>query len=92
MGGPFYLGVDGGGTKTVALVADGAGRVIGRSEAGASNLHSEGREAAETAYHGHVAIQVHYGCDWCPPRLRRAAVAASAAMSTSIPALSMAGT
>lgn len=35
---PFLLGVDGGGTGCRAAVADGAGHVLGRGEAGPSNI------------------------------------------------------
>ncbi|MBL8094965.1 MAG: hypothetical protein JNL73_12425 [Anaerolineales bacterium] len=45
----YLLGVDGGGTQTTALVADGAGRVLGRGGAGSSNLHAAGEAAAMTA-------------------------------------------
>jgi N-acetylglucosamine kinase-like BadF-type ATPase len=38
----FFIGVDGGGSKTVALVADSDGRVKGRGEAGTSNHHVAG--------------------------------------------------
>jgi len=38
----FFIGVDGGGSKTVALVADDKGRVKGRGEAGTSNHHIAG--------------------------------------------------
>lgn len=38
----FFIGVDGGGSKTVALVADGAGRIKGRGEGGTSNHHVAG--------------------------------------------------
>ncbi len=44
-----FLGVDGGGTQTTALVADEAGRVIGRGGAGSSNLHAAGEAAALSA-------------------------------------------
>lgn len=39
---PWILGLDGGGTKTVACAADLAGRIIGRSERGAANYHVVG--------------------------------------------------
>ena len=45
----FYLGVDGGGTHTVALLGDHTGRILGRGEAAASNIHSAGAEAAREA-------------------------------------------
>jgi N-acetylglucosamine kinase-like BadF-type ATPase len=37
----LLLGVDGGATKTVALVADSAGTVLGAGRAGSSDIHSE---------------------------------------------------
>ncbi len=39
---PWILGLDGGGTKTVALAADLAGRTLGRCERGAANYHVVG--------------------------------------------------
>ena len=44
-----FLGVDGGGTQTTALVADQSGRVIGSGRAGSSNLHAAGESAALAA-------------------------------------------
>lgn len=43
------LGIDGGGSKTVALVADENGRVLGRGETGPSNYHNIGVNAAGRA-------------------------------------------
>ncbi len=43
------MGVDGGGTKTAAVLADAEGRVLGRGRAGASNLQVIGRQAAQEA-------------------------------------------
>jgi N-acetylglucosamine kinase-like BadF-type ATPase len=40
------IGVDGGGTKTRAVVVDDALRVLGRGEAGSSNHYSVGVERA----------------------------------------------
>ena len=40
------LGIDGGGTKTVCVLMDDTGQVLGRGEAGASNYQSVGIEAA----------------------------------------------
>jgi N-acetylglucosamine kinase-like BadF-type ATPase len=42
----FFLGVDGGGTHTVAMLADQSGKVLGRAEAGPSNFHGIGKDAA----------------------------------------------
>ncbi|MBN1921232.1 MAG: hypothetical protein JW892_08315 [Anaerolineae bacterium] len=48
--GPLPLiGVDGGGSKTLALVATLEGQIIGRALAGPSNYHAVGLEAATTA-------------------------------------------
>ena len=44
--GPLLLGIDGGGTSTVAWLADEAGRVLGRGVAGPSNPKAIGFEAA----------------------------------------------
>ncbi|MBW5446279.1 ATPase [Cohnella sp. CFH 77786] len=41
----YYLGVDGGGSKTLAIVSDSAGRVLGRGISGCGN-HQLGAEAA----------------------------------------------
>ena len=45
----LLLGLDGGGSKTLALLADAAGRVVGRGSAGASNYQNIGAAAAWTA-------------------------------------------
>ena len=44
----IYLGIEGGGTRSVALLADAAGRVVARAEAGVGNLRlvSDGELAA----------------------------------------------
>jgi glucosamine kinase len=39
---PWVLGLDGGGTKTVALIANEKGRVLGRGESGPANYHTAG--------------------------------------------------
>lgn len=44
----LILGVDGGGSGCRAAVADGAGRILGRGEAGPANIHSD-PEAARAA-------------------------------------------
>ncbi|MFO7171196.1 MAG: BadF/BadG/BcrA/BcrD ATPase family protein [Chloroflexota bacterium] len=46
----YYLGIDAGGTKTLALVADGAGRVLGSGRAGTGNWESVGLEGAFQAF------------------------------------------
>ncbi|HZL83657.1 MAG TPA: BadF/BadG/BcrA/BcrD ATPase family protein, partial [Candidatus Deferrimicrobium sp.] len=42
----YYLGVDGGTTRTKAVVGDNAGHIIGSGEGGASNYQIVGLEAA----------------------------------------------
>jgi N-acetylglucosamine kinase-like BadF-type ATPase len=42
----LFLGVDGGGTKTAALLVDGDGRVLGSATADGSNYHSVGMDVA----------------------------------------------
>jgi N-acetylglucosamine kinase-like BadF-type ATPase len=39
---PWVLGLDGGGTRTVALIANEKGRVLGRGESGPANYHTAG--------------------------------------------------
>ncbi len=46
----LYLGIDAGGTKTHALIADGAGRVCGAGVAGPGNWEGVGLEGALVAY------------------------------------------
>ncbi len=43
---PLYLGVDGGGSKTDALVVDATGMVVGQGRSGAGGYHSVGLETA----------------------------------------------
>ncbi len=43
---PCVLGIDGGGTKTVCVIINAQGKVLGRGEAGASNYQSIGVDAA----------------------------------------------
>lgn len=43
----YVLGIDGGGTRTIAWLADSQGRILGRSEAGPSNPQKVGFDAAE---------------------------------------------
>lgn len=45
------LGIDAGGTKTVALLADGDGRILGEGRAGAANLQTEGELEVEKILH-----------------------------------------
>ncbi|HWQ14555.1 MAG TPA: BadF/BadG/BcrA/BcrD ATPase family protein, partial [Roseiflexaceae bacterium] len=46
----YYLGIDAGGTKTLALIADGEGRVLGAGRSGAGNWEVVGLEGAYLAY------------------------------------------
>ena len=41
----YVLGIDGGGSKTVCILMDETGKVLGRAEAGASNYQTIGTEA-----------------------------------------------
>ena len=45
------LGIDAGGTKTVALLADADGKVVGEGRAGAANLQTEGELEVEKILH-----------------------------------------
>lgn len=46
---PVLLGIDGGGTSTTAWLADAEGNVVGRGQAGASNMKTVGPVAARWA-------------------------------------------
>lgn len=48
---PLCLGIDGGGSKTLAVIVDAAGRERGRGVAGSSNHEVVGMERALTAIH-----------------------------------------
>ncbi|UQZ37099.1 ATPase [Paenibacillus sp. PK3_47] len=43
----YYLGIDGGGSKTLAVISDAAGRITGRGASGCGN-HQTGAERAES--------------------------------------------
>jgi len=43
----YFLGIDGGGTRTTAWIADREGKVVARSEAGPSNPHKVGLPGAQ---------------------------------------------
>jgi N-acetylglucosamine kinase-like BadF-type ATPase len=45
------LGIDAGGSKTVALLADGHGRVLGEGRSTGANLHTEGELQVEKVLH-----------------------------------------
>lgn len=55
---PLLIGVDGGGSKTLALAADAKGRVLGRGVAGPSNYHAAGLEAATAALETAIAAAI----------------------------------
>lgn len=46
---PAFLGVDGGGSKTLAILVDGQGRELGRGRAGSANYHTAGLAAASAS-------------------------------------------
>ena len=52
---PLVLGVDGGGTKSIGLVADPSGNVLTRRESGASNVNVVGLEGAARSLHKVIA-------------------------------------
>jgi len=66
----FLIGIDGGGSKTVALLADTAGRVLGRGVAGPSNHQVVGVPAAEAALN--QAIRAAFAEARVEPRLPHA--------------------
>jgi N-acetylglucosamine kinase-like BadF-type ATPase len=45
----YAIGVDGGATKTVALIGTEKGEILGRGESGSSNYHNVGTDAASKA-------------------------------------------
>ena len=47
----YVLGIDAGGSKTVALVADGNGRIVGEGRGGGANLQTEGELQVEKVLH-----------------------------------------
>mgnify|MGYP001014795117 CR=1 FL=1 len=40
----YYIGIDGGGTKTIAFLSNDLGEVVGKFTGGAVNYHSEGKD------------------------------------------------
>lgn len=56
------LGIDAGGTKTVALLADLSGRIVGEGRAGGANLQTEGELQVEKVLHSVIeqATQAHH--------------------------------
>jgi N-acetylglucosamine kinase-like BadF-type ATPase len=53
------LGIDAGGSKTVALVADGNGRMVGEGRAGGANLQTEGELQVEKVLHEVIELAMH---------------------------------
>jgi len=45
------LGIDAGGTKTVCVLADESGRIVGQARGGGANLHAAGELAVEKVLH-----------------------------------------
>ncbi len=62
----LVVGVDGGGSKTLALVADARGHVLGRGIAGPSNYQVVGREVACAA----IGAAIRTACAEIPGTLR----------------------
>jgi N-acetylglucosamine kinase-like BadF-type ATPase len=50
------LGIDAGGTKTVALLADAGGRIVGEGRAGGANLQAHGELEVEKILHGVIDL------------------------------------
>jgi N-acetylglucosamine kinase-like BadF-type ATPase len=48
---PLVIGIDAGGTKTEAILADGDGRIVARSRRGGANLAAHGELAVEKTLH-----------------------------------------
>lgn len=53
------LGIDAGGTKTVALLADATGRIVGEGRAGGANLQTEGELQVEKVLHAVIEQATH---------------------------------
>jgi N-acetylglucosamine kinase-like BadF-type ATPase len=56
---PLFLGIDGGGSKTLAVIVDGTGCERGRGVAGSSNHEVVGLERAVAAIHDAVGQATH---------------------------------
>ncbi len=90
------LGIDAGGTKTVALLADADGRIVGEGRAGAANLQTEGELEVEKILHTVIEQALRTGASRRPPpsasawpasiaRTTRASSATSCGASASAP-------
>ncbi len=95
-----FLGVDGGGTKTEALIADAAGRVLGRGLAGPSNPYFVPRRSALAALRRAVTAALRAAGGFgiaravlCVPALRQHFDTAAVACALGVPenALSVEG-
>lgn len=62
----YFLGIDGGGTKTHAVITDAAGRVVGEGLSGASNPLRVGLEEAVS----HIERAIADACDQAGVKLR----------------------
>ncbi|HTD18606.1 MAG TPA: BadF/BadG/BcrA/BcrD ATPase family protein, partial [Ktedonobacteraceae bacterium] len=69
-GSPYSVGVDGGGTKTLAIVVDAQGRECGRGLAGSANYNVVGLEQA--VHHIHSAVEQAASMAGCQLPLSRA--------------------
>ena len=83
---PLFLGIDGGGTRTIALLADSAGRALGRLEAGPANLKlltdaqlTRHFRAIAAAFPQPAAIGIGLAGAWAEPDRRRIRLAAAKA-------------
>lgn len=54
----WVLGIDGGGTKTICVILDETGKVLGRGEAGPANYHSVGIESAGWAIQSAIGLAI----------------------------------
>ena len=57
------LGIDAGGSKTVALLADGNGRILGEGRSSGANLHTEGELQVEKVLHSVIEQATHGRAD-----------------------------
>ncbi len=65
---PLLLGIDGGGSKTLALLAKQDGEIIGRGSAGPANYQQIGKDAAWAALDASIAAAfADSGQAWAPP-------------------------
>ncbi len=62
----LFVGVDGGGTKTLALLANEQGELLGRGQGGTANYQSAGEEAALAAIER--AVDAAFTAAGIPPR------------------------